>query len=51
MERLSTAGGIQPNSAFFAIEDPKLRKRILDLIKQLAGENEADESGIKPPQT
>ena len=51
MDRLSTAEGIQLNSAFFAIEDPKLRKRILDLINQLAGENEADESGIKPPQT
>jgi transcriptional regulator with XRE-family HTH domain len=34
---LSTAEGIQLNSAFFAIRDPKLRKRVLDLIKMLGG--------------
>lgn len=35
-EFLSTAEGIQLNSAFFAITDPQLRKRILDLLKVLA---------------
>jgi transcriptional regulator with XRE-family HTH domain len=34
---LSTAEGIQLNSAFFAISDPKLRRRILELIKLLGG--------------
>lgn len=36
-ELLSSAEGIQLNSAFFAITDPKLRKRLLDLMKALAG--------------
>lgn len=36
-ELLSSAEGIQLNSAFFAISDPRLRKRILDLVKVLAG--------------
>ena len=36
-EFLSTAEGIQLNSAFFAISDPQLRKRILELLKTLAG--------------
>ena len=34
---LSTAEGIQLNSAFFAIGDPKLRRRLLELVKALAG--------------
>jgi transcriptional regulator with XRE-family HTH domain len=34
---LSTAEGIQLNSAFFAISDPKLRRRVLELIKALGG--------------
>ena len=37
MDVLSTAEGIQLNSAFFAITDAKLRKRILDLVKTLGG--------------
>ncbi len=40
---LSTAEGIQLNSAFFAIPDPKLRRRILDLIKALAGQGDEPE--------
>lgn len=44
-ELLSSAEGIQLNSAFFAISDPRLRKRILDLVKALAGE--PDESGAE----
>lgn len=37
-ELLSSAEGIQLNSAFFAISDPRLRKRLLDLVKAMAGE-------------
>ncbi len=44
MDVLSTAEGIQLNSAFFAITDAKLRKRILDLVKTLGGM--ADEAEI-----
>ena len=43
---LSTAEGIQLNSAFFAIPDPKLRRRILDLIRALAGQgDELEQAG------
>lgn len=42
-ELLSSAEGIQLNSAFFAISDPRLRKRLLDLVKAMAGDpGEAD---------
>lgn len=40
---LSTAEGIQLNSAFFAISDPKLRRRVLELIKVLGGMSDAAE--------
>ena len=43
-EFLSTAEGIQLNSAFFAISDPQLRKRILDLLKVLAGISDEPET-------
>lgn len=45
-ELLSSAEGIQLNSAFFAITDPKLRKRLLDLMKALAGLPEEGERDI-----
>lgn len=45
---LSTAEGIQLNSAFFAIADPKLRRRILDLIKLLGGLGDEPESPETP---
>ncbi len=38
-DMLSTSEGIQLNSAFFAIRDPKVRKRVLELVKAL-GETE-----------
>lgn len=42
-ELLSSAEGIQLNSAFFSISDPRLRKRLLDLVKAMAGDpGEAD---------
>lgn len=35
LDMLSTSEGIQLNSAFFAIRDPKVRKRVLELVKAL----------------
>lgn len=35
LDMLSTAEGIQLNSAFFSIRDPKVRKRVLELVKTL----------------
>jgi len=42
---LSTAEGIQLNSAFFAIADAKLRRRVLELIKALGGMGDDAEPG------
>ena len=39
---LSTSEGIHLNSAFFSIEDPKVRKQLLDLIKTLAAQDAPD---------
>lgn len=47
LDMLSTSEGIQLNSAFFAIRDPKVRKRILDLVKAL-GEAEGREASGTP---
>lgn len=38
---LSTADGLALTKAFMRIEDPKLRRRIVDLVEQIAGEDEA----------
>jgi transcriptional regulator with XRE-family HTH domain len=38
MEFLSTGEGLQLSLAFMRIRDPKVRKRILDLVKSLADE-------------
>jgi transcriptional regulator with XRE-family HTH domain len=35
MDMLSTSEGIQLNSAFFSIRDPKVRKKVLELVKAL----------------
>jgi len=50
LDHLSTAEGIQLNSAFFSIEDTRLRKRILDLIKHLAGDNASVDGVGLPPE-
>ena len=48
IDMLSTSEGIQLNSAFFSIRDPKVRKKVLELVKalgdagSLADEDEAD---------
>lgn len=39
---LSSSEGLQLNRAFVKIADPKVRRRIVDLVKTLAAENEAD---------
>lgn len=41
---LSTAEGLHLNRAFARIKDPKIRKRVLDLVTTLADSNGADES-------
>jgi len=48
---LSTAEGIQLNSAFFSISDPKLRRRLLELIRVLGGQgDEPATAEISPKQ-
>ena len=41
MEFVSSGEGLQLSLAFMKIKDPKLRKRVLDLVKQMA-EDEDD---------
>lgn len=41
MEFLSTGDGLQLNLAFMRIKEPKVRKRVLDLVKSLADGDEA----------
>lgn len=42
LDMLSTAEGVQLNSAFFSIRDPKVRKRVLELVKALGDTGGAD---------
>jgi transcriptional regulator with XRE-family HTH domain len=37
---LSTSEGIQLNKAFVRIKDPKLRRRVIDLVRSMAGDEE-----------
>jgi transcriptional regulator with XRE-family HTH domain len=39
---LSSSEGIQLNKAFTRIKDSKMRRRIIDLVRAAAGEEEAD---------
>lgn len=41
MEFLSSGEGLQLSLAFMRIRDPKVRKRVLDLVKSLADEDES----------
>lgn len=41
MEFVSSGEGLQLSLAFMKIRDPKVRKRVLDLVKSLAEEEEA----------
>jgi hypothetical protein len=38
MEFVSSGEGLQLSLAFMKIKDPKLRKRVLELVKQMAEE-------------
>lgn len=38
---LGTTDGLQLNKAFMRIKDPKVRRKIIDLVKSLADESEA----------
>jgi len=43
MEFVSSGEGLQLSLAFMRIKDPKVRKRMLDLVKSLAEDSEKDE--------
>jgi hypothetical protein len=40
MEFLASGEGLQLSLAFMRIQDPKVRKRVIDLVKSLAEEEE-----------
>lgn len=42
LDMLSSSEGIQLNSAFFSIRDPKVRKKILELVKALGDASSLD---------
>lgn len=43
LEFVSSGEGLQLSLAYMRIKDPKVRKRVLDLVKSLADENAAKE--------
>jgi transcriptional regulator with XRE-family HTH domain len=43
MEFVSSGEGLQLSLAFMRIKDPKVRKRVLDLVKSLAEEKDEDD--------
>jgi transcriptional regulator with XRE-family HTH domain len=45
---LSTAEGLHLNMAFARIHDPKVRKRIIDLVAALAGEEAGHDAAPRP---
>jgi transcriptional regulator with XRE-family HTH domain len=44
IDMLSTSEGIQLNSAFFSIRDPKVRKKVLELVKALGDMGTSEEA-------
>lgn len=48
---LSTAEGLHLNRAFARIKDPKVRKRVLDLVATLADQDEVAEAGESKPSS
>ena len=44
LDMLSSTEGIQLNSAFFSISDPKVRKKVLELVKALGDVGLADDA-------
>jgi transcriptional regulator with XRE-family HTH domain len=52
LDFISTAEGLHLNKAFARIQDAKIRKRIVDLVASIAGEEENAKNGrIKPMET
>jgi transcriptional regulator with XRE-family HTH domain len=49
LDMLSTSEGIQLNSAFFSIRDPKVRKRVLELVKALGEAGNFDSPPAEAP--
>ena len=47
LDFISTAEGLHLNKAFARIQDPKIRKRIVDLVVSLAGEEAAASGNAK----
>ncbi|MGO9673350.1 MAG: helix-turn-helix domain-containing protein [Methylocella sp.] len=47
---LSTAEGLHLNLAFARIHDPKVRKRIIDLVSALAGEDSSGDLARRPDE-
>jgi transcriptional regulator with XRE-family HTH domain len=47
---LATAEGVRLNKAFARIHNPKIRKRIIDLVVSLAGDEEPEPAEIRQPQ-
>lgn len=43
LDMLSSMEGIQLNSAFFSISDPKIRKKLLELVKALGNADASDD--------
>ena len=46
---LSSSEGIQLNKAFVRIKDAKLRRRIIDLVRAVAGEEDAEQAAALRP--
>lgn len=47
LDFIATAEGLSLNKAFARIQDPKVRKRIIDLVACLAGEDESIAAAMK----
>jgi transcriptional regulator with XRE-family HTH domain len=45
---IATAEGLALNKAFARIQDPKVRKRIIDLVASLAGDDDGTDTANKP---
>ncbi|MGV8997549.1 MAG: helix-turn-helix domain-containing protein [Parvibaculaceae bacterium] len=48
LDMLSSTEGIQLNSAFFSISDPKVRKKVLELVKALGETGPSDDDTDEP---
>jgi transcriptional regulator with XRE-family HTH domain len=48
LDFVATAEGLALNKAFARIQDPKVRKRIVDLVASLADEGDTGDTGAKP---